>query len=224
MRAQLRRPFWLIMVVGACLFAAYAAAQSVRLLMNPGAGPETAVYLPVAFYGHVWLGVVSLLAGALQFRSDMRERRPGLHRWSGRVYVVTACATALFGFAIAFDHEGGGPFAAVFAVIATLWIGTTAMGLSEARRHRFEEHREWMIRSYSVAYSTVVFRLYAPFVIPGALELGYSANDGVAASAALAVVTTFTWAEFFVRRTRREIPLRAPVPAAPGSISAPQPN
>ena len=39
------------------------------------------------------------------------------------------------------------------------WLLTTGMALYAIHIHRIEQHREWMLRSYSVTFAFVTFRL-----------------------------------------------------------------
>jgi Predicted membrane protein (DUF2306) len=46
-----------------------------------------------------------------------------------------------------------------FAVLAIVWLTTTALAFVRARQRRFIDHRAWMIRSYSLSFAAATVRL-----------------------------------------------------------------
>ncbi|RKE22419.1 DUF2306 domain-containing protein [Streptomyces sp. TLI_171] len=118
---------------------------------------------------HIGGGVTALAVGLLQFLPGLRARRPAVHRRTGRVYAVAAAATGVGGLLIA-PHGLYPPVAPLgFTVLAVLTLGTTALGVAEARRGRTARHRRWMLRSYALMFTAVTFRLW--LVLFGALGL-----------------------------------------------------
>jgi hypothetical protein len=53
-----------------------------------------------------------------------------------------------------------------FATLAIVWLSTAALAFARARQHRFNEHRAWMIRSYSLTFAAATVRLLGlPFLV-----------------------------------------------------------
>lgn len=48
-----------------------------------------------------------------------------------------------------------------FATLAILWLATSILAVNSARRRRFAEHREWMLRNYALTFAAVTVRLIA---------------------------------------------------------------
>ena len=48
-----------------------------------------------------------------------------------------------------------------FGTLALVWLLTAALAFARARQRRLEEHREWMIRSYSLTFAAATVRLAA---------------------------------------------------------------
>jgi hypothetical protein len=48
-----------------------------------------------------------------------------------------------------------------FFLLSLAWLGTTAMALWQARQRRFDLHRAWTIRSYSLTFGAVTVRALA---------------------------------------------------------------
>jgi Predicted membrane protein (DUF2306) len=61
------------------------------------------------------------------------------------------------GYYLAFNTTFGWVFGAGLGGLATAWIVTTGLAFAAIRRHLYEQHKEWMIRSYVV---TMTFRLF----------------------------------------------------------------
>jgi hypothetical protein len=45
-------------------------------------------------------------------------------------------------------------------MLCTAWIVTTSMAVLAIRRRNVVQHREWMLRSYTVTFAFVTFRLF----------------------------------------------------------------
>ena len=124
---------------------------------------------PVAALAHMLIAPVALVAGAFQFSSAIRARRPALHRWLGRTYVCACLLGGVAGFFTAL-HASGGPVAGLgFGSLAICWIVATAAGWQAARRRDFASHSMWMSYSYAMTFGAVTLRLQ----IPLGFALGY---------------------------------------------------
>ena len=163
---------------------------------------------------HVVLGALYLALALLQFSASLRERRPRLHRALGRVAVaagLVAGSTALLA-TLLFPYSG--PLAiAVVGPFACLFVGSLAHGLWSARRRRYREHREWMIRALAIGTSIATMRL---IFVPAMLLLGEYSDEERArwlslASFGAAFVLHSASAEAWIRATRSR---EAPLPAA----------
>ena len=53
-----------------------------------------------------------------------------------------------------------------FATLAVVWLLTAALAFARARQRRFDEHRAWMMRSYSLTFAAATVRLVGlPFLV-----------------------------------------------------------
>jgi uncharacterized membrane protein len=113
---------------------------------------------------HIVAGMAALLIGPLQFSSRVRRRSPRFHRVLGRVYVIAVFIAAPLGMVLAnhrHDPRAIHFTAAVFVQSGT-WMITTAAAFLTARNGHFQQHREWMIRSYAVTMTFVGTRVLQP--------------------------------------------------------------
>ena len=109
---------------------------------------------------HIAGGTVALAVGPFQFLGGLRARAPRLHRALGRVYLGAVLMTAAGGLGLARIAQGGPMARLGFAALALALLATTAIALAAILRRRVKTHRAWMMRSYSLIFTAVTFRLW----------------------------------------------------------------
>lgn len=103
---------------------------------------------------HAVFGAIVLLFAPLQFSDRLRQRFTKSHRVMGRLYVVGALILAPLGAYIQYYQERTGmprSFTILAAVDAAMLMGTTLLAFLFAFKRKIALHRQWAIRSYSVA-------------------------------------------------------------------------
>jgi uncharacterized membrane protein len=187
---------WRVMALLASLIALYALA----LLAVPAVRPP---FLRDRFLSHPWIaaghlagGAAALLIGALQLNAGLRARAPGVHRWLGRVYVAAVLLAGVGGLRLARISQGGPVAHLGFAVLAMLWLGTTAQAYRRVRVRDLDAHRRWMIRSYSLTLAAVSLRIYLPL----SLLAGAAFDPAYQAIAWLCWIPNLLAAEWWLRR------------------------
>lgn len=110
---------------------------------------------------HFATGTVLLLLGPIQLISAVRESVPRLHRWLGRLYVLTALITGLGGLAfIALKGTiGGTPMNMGFSLYGALTVLAAVETIRHARARRFAQHRAWAIRLFALAIGSWLYRM-----------------------------------------------------------------
>lgn len=142
------------------------------VLMNVWPGVDAGIRqviqrVPLQALTHMLIAPFALLLGPFQFISRLRARYPRLHRISGRIYVA-ACILAGVGALATAPYASGGPVAGTgFAILASLWIGTTAWAWRAAVARNFDLHRALMRYSYAMTFGAVTLRLQIPFFLMG---------------------------------------------------------
>jgi uncharacterized membrane protein len=123
-------------------------------------------------YFHIAGGTVMLLAGAAGLRIGLTRQGFRWHRALGFTYLTSGIVAASIALIRSFDtkHTPG----LSTATLAVTWLVFTAMAWRAIRNRRVEQHREWMIRSYVVAWTFVFCRFYTR-AMPADLQGG--AND-----------------------------------------------
>ncbi len=105
------------------------------------------------FAGHVLLAAVMTVGGLMQLIPQIRARYPALHRWTGRVFLITAMALALGGLYMVWP---GGRHSNVITAIsvsfnAVLIITFAVVTWRYAVAKNFVLHRRWALRMFMVA-------------------------------------------------------------------------
>jgi hypothetical protein len=113
---------------------------------------------------HIMGGMVAVLAGPVQLWLGFSDRRMGLHRRLGIAYIFGVAVGAGGAYYLATHTPFGWLFGAGLAGLATAWIVTTGLAYAAIRRSLYEQHKEWMIRSYVVTFAFVTFRAAQPLV------------------------------------------------------------
>src|SRR5689334_8078414 len=107
---------------------------------------------------HISMGIVALLSGPAQIWLGLKDLHPTLHKNLGFVYMAAVTLGAVAAYYLAFHATGGVVFGSGLAGLATAWLATTGMAFLAIQRHLYEQHKEWMIRSYVVTFAFVTFR------------------------------------------------------------------
>jgi len=145
--------------------AAYALSLAFlpefRLRVSPLAGRLMSAWPGIAL-AHFAGGGVALAVGVLQFAQRLRLQRPVIHRWLGRIYLVSVLLGGSTGLIMA-TRSGGGVIAHIgFGALAALWLWTTIQAYRAIRVRQVELHRAWMFRSFSLALAAVTLRIFLP--------------------------------------------------------------
>ncbi|WP_245776327.1 DUF2306 domain-containing protein [Thalassovita taeanensis] len=115
---------------------------------------------PLFFFAHVGFAPLALLLMPVQFWTDLRRRRPAVHRWIGRVYAVSVLLSGIGGMLLASQTEAGTVAGLGFGLLGVVWVSVTARAVWLAREKRIAEHRVWMIRSAALTFAAVTLRIY----------------------------------------------------------------
>ena len=135
--------------------------------------PRRAGLLP-----HLLGGSLAIVAGLVQIWLGLTGRVSTLHRALGKVYALGVLIGSVGGIYMAMTIPPGYlPYVTGLVGLDAAWIMTTSMALYAIHLRNIEQHRDWMLRSYTVTFAFVIFRLTALWVHRW---LGLADNDPVA--------------------------------------------
>lgn len=157
---------WLLMAILSAAIAALAVA--IYSLQPMGANLPEAMRLSflshkAIVYTHIFASSTALLLGPMQLLPAMRRRFPRAHRICGRVYLaVGVLFGGLSGLYMAAFAYGGMTTKLGFACLAMLWLYTGLRAFQTIRQGRVNEHRQWVVRNFSLTFAAVMLRIYLP--------------------------------------------------------------
>jgi len=110
---------------------------------------------------HMSGGAVAISTGLVQLWLGLTGQTRGLHRMLGRIYVCAIVVGVVGAAYLVATVPGHLPYRAGLGGLATAWTVTTAMAVLAIRRKDIVQHRAWMLRSYTVTFAFVTYRIVA---------------------------------------------------------------
>ena len=109
---------------------------------------------------HLVSAVVVILAGVIQLIPQIRDRAPSLHRWNGRLYIVTAFTISIAGLYMMWRRGIVGDLSQHLgqSLNAVLIMLCAVMALRYALAGDFKTHRRWALRLYLVVSASLFIR------------------------------------------------------------------
>lgn len=125
---------------------------------------------------HLLSGAILLLLGPIQLMNSVRRRWLNFHRWSGRVYVVTAGIAGVGGLgSILVKGTIGGPVMNIgFGLYGVLTVWAAVETYRHARALRLDVHRAWGIRLFALAIGSWLYRMDYGFWFMATHKLGHT--------------------------------------------------
>lgn len=124
------------------------------------------VFHPIQTMLHAVPGVLFMIVGPLQFISSLRAKRPKLHRWLGRLFMVSCIIIALSGFSIALTI----PYTRLPGTIAVFFFGVPFLyslyrAYIHIKRREVSKHREWILRVFSIGMGISLIRIFVSLLV-----------------------------------------------------------
>jgi hypothetical protein len=156
---------------------------------------------PVMTALHVAPAFLFMLLAPLQLSRRVRDRRPALHRWNGRLLVAIGSILGPVGIAIGIVMPFGGPIELVVSsIIGIAFLLSLFMGVVRIRQKRIAEHRQWMLRMLAVGFVPVTMR---GLMIAGVMLFGLQAPVIFGPTMLMGLVINVFVIELHLRRKRR---------------------
>lgn len=126
-------------------------------------------------YTHVLGGTLMLFLGLANMHSGTTRQRFKYHALLGRIYLIGGAGGAIAAILITSTSAHKSPGVILtnttmsLLTLAVAWLISAAMAYRAIRNRRVDSHREWVLRSYILAWSFVFCRLVSR--VPGANAL-----------------------------------------------------
>ena len=128
-------------------------------------------------YVHMLGGTIMLFCGAINLYIGATRRHFKYHKLVGRTYLIGGSLGAIIAIVIALGpaHKTDGAamltnLSTSLSVLAIAWLAAASMAYRAVRNKRYDSHRDWIIRSYVLAWAFVFCRLASR--VPTVAELG----------------------------------------------------
>jgi hypothetical protein len=166
--------FWLgVTVIGQWAFLIYIAGvfgpSTLTGNFQAWSKARTAIvgYVPgdtignLSFAAHVLLAGIVSFGGTIQFIPQIRARAMAIHRWNGRLFMVTALGASVSGLYMVWVRGATVNTTGSVAVSLNglLIIAFVVLAWRTAVRHQIADHRRWALRTFLVANGQWFFRI-----------------------------------------------------------------
>jgi hypothetical protein len=166
------RLWFVIMLIGQWIFVFYVAKYFGGILLENGINGMKETHLPhgyvegdmlgnTAIAAHVMLAVIIIGLGPLQLIPQLRARFPLVHRYSGRLYMMTAYITSVAGLYMVWTRGvvGGSLAPIAISLDGVLIIVFATIALRYAIARKIPAHRRWALRLFMVVSAVWFFRV-----------------------------------------------------------------
>jgi uncharacterized membrane protein len=149
-----------LMLIGVAIVVRRTLALSgIGVSRDPaGLDPAFARYRVLTMI-HIIPGLLFILLTPLQFIRDLRNRRPRLHRWAGRVAVASGIIVGITALVMSSQMSiGGVSETAATMFFAVIFLFALVRAFLLIRRRDVALHREWMIRAFAIGLAVATIR------------------------------------------------------------------
>jgi uncharacterized membrane protein len=199
---------WYMMAVPSFLVVIYAVNFGADIPHTRFGDPEIIKRIRDSLFGnlHILSGIVATAMGPFQFIPSMRRGKASVvHRWVGRLYV----AGILLGGINAFKVPFGSPCRPIgqwaFALLAAVWLATTALGMLTIWGGDVQDHKKWMTRSFACTYAAVMLRWQLPLFI----HLGMGVEPALSLTGLTCWIPNLIFVEWQTKRLGKETTKKA---------------
>jgi len=168
---RLRGVLYFVTLTGLWTFGCYIVLRAGGLTQKNfkqwqgalGPTPLETVQIWIANLGigmHFLMGIVLVTAWPILFSAKIRQHRPAVHRWTGRVYVTAGGLAGLGGLTYILSHGAMDLYQNIaFGIWGTLMATTAVLTYLKARARNFAAHRKWAIRLFALVLGSWLFDL-----------------------------------------------------------------
>ena len=152
-------PAWYLFWAAFVAASLYFLSDSLVSLAEPDMQPGSTLWNRLLWYvSHAIVASPILLIAPFQFMPGLRQSRPQVHRWLGRVFLASCMIAALLGIYLGSTIQYPGSRIPL-TLLGSLWFLFAAIAWQAARRRDFVTHRRFAIRAFALGGAFVWVRL-----------------------------------------------------------------
>lgn len=167
MATQLKRQrtprIWLVIWTFIGLSSAWFIYDSVIYVATRDPQPgATFINRQLWYLAHMAIATPLLVIAPVQFIAGMREARPAMHRWLGRLFLASSIAAGLLAIWLGatIQYQGSRIPLVMFGAV---WIAFSICAWICARKRDFLNHRKFVIRSFTIGLAFIWVRVIGAF-------------------------------------------------------------
>jgi uncharacterized membrane protein len=219
-RPALVRILWTITILLALIGVAIVIRRA-RQLLAPSPAPSNfpgAAAMDTGFAQHHFLtmlhitpGLLFVVLAPLQFVRTLRNRRPKLHRWIGRVVLISGLIIG--GTALVMSPQmaiGGANETAATTLFAIVFLFSLIKAYLHIRKRHIALHREWMIRAFAVGLAVATIRPIVGVFFATSRLTHLTPHDFFGTAFWLGFTIQFMVAEIWINYTRKTAAVVSP--------------
>ncbi len=214
----MRRRLWITLLILCAIGVAAAIRRVIVLESPPLSGPSPLANLDAHFADkaratllHIVPSLLFLLLVPFQFVSTLRQKRPRIHRWTGRVILALGIVIGISALWLSAEPVGGFVEASATISFGCFFLFSLGKAWWHIRNARVRLHREWVIRMVSVALGVATARPIMGMFFATSRLTGLTPRQFFGIAMWLGFLSTYAAAEIWIHHTR---PGFAVLPAA----------
>ena len=204
----MKKTLWFIITILAISISGYAIVQYLILSagksgfvmskVNVGEVLNAGWY--IMLYIHASSSLIALALGPFLLSRKIRNKNQNLHKQLGKIYYIGILFGGLSGLYLAFEATGGILSTFGFGLLSLFWLSTAGTALYQIKQRQIEQHREWMIRNYSLTFAAVTLRIWLlVFILVAGIE-NYVTSYTIISW--LCWIPNLLIAEFYLKKTK----------------------
>ncbi|PGU42723.1 DUF2306 domain-containing protein [Bacillus cereus] len=151
----------------------------------------------IILFTHIATSIIALVIGPFTLSTSFRQTNINRHRMIGKIYMIGILLGSISGLYLSFYATGGLVGKLGFGLLSVFWLTSAYQALNRIKSKKIQDHRNWMIRNYSLTFAAVTLRIWLSlFVLLFGLE---HFERSYAVIAWLAWVPNLIVAELFIR-------------------------
>jgi hypothetical protein len=203
------RLFWVVLILLCTIGAAAAARRLFALDAVSSGGLSPFASLDLHFAGraeltrlHVVPSLLFVLLVPLQFVSRLRQSRPRLHRWTGRVLLGCTLLIGLSALRLSASPVGGLAESTATVLFGCLFLFSAAKAWWHIRHRHVVLHREWATRMVAIALGVATTRPIIGLFFATSRLTGLTPHDFFGPAMWIGFLSTWLAGEAWISYTR----------------------